>query len=318
MTQIWIEDEASMVEELFSLGNTYGEISEALALEGYTRSKEAVRNYIKRNREKFEEIKEENNMPKILIFDIETLPIKTYTWGIFKQVIPPGMVIEDWCVLSWSAKWLYDSEIYSDILTPREAVRRDDKRLIKGIWDLFEEADILVAHNGAGFDVKKLKARFFYHKMKPNTPYQVIDTLKQSRKNFGFTSHKLNFLSQIISNKEKIHTDFDLWRLCDNGDQGALNKMLEYNEYDTVLLEEVFLEMLPWMTSGPNMGIYLDSEEPICGHCGSENINWNGYYITPANKYRSFRCKDCGGIGRSRKSSIPKEVKDNLMLNTAR
>jgi hypothetical protein len=312
----WTEQESNLAKKLKWQRYSYKQIRKELKLIGSNKSKEAIRKFLKRTENK--SIKNSKSFPKILIFDIETLPIQSYVWGLFKQNIPIEMIIKDWCALSWSAKWLFDSKMYSDILTPYEAPQRSDKRILKGIWDLLEECDICVAHNGTHFDVKKLKARFFCNKMKPTTPFAVIDTLEQSRKTFGFTSHKLNWITQIISRKEKLHTDFELWRQCDQGNRKALKRMLEYNNYDVTLLEEVFLEMLPWFTSVPNIGVYLESKEPVCGHCGSTSLNWRGSYITPAGKYKSFRCNDCGGIGRSRFSSLDKETRKALVVNTAK
>ena len=47
----------------------------------------------------------EKDIPKVLYLDIETKPIKAWIWGTFNQNIPLNMIIEDWSVLSWSAKW---------------------------------------------------------------------------------------------------------------------------------------------------------------------------------------------------------------------
>ena len=85
---------------------------------------------------------------RILIFDIETLPMNVYVWGLYKQRIPYDNVIKEWCVLGWSAKWLFEPEIYSGILTPQEVANRNDSRVLKGIWDLLDEATIVITHNG--------------------------------------------------------------------------------------------------------------------------------------------------------------------------
>ena len=80
--------------------------------------------------------------------------------------------------MSWSAKWLYDDKILSDVLTPKEAKERNDKRIIKSVWKLLNEADIVIAHNGDKFDLKKLKARFLSNGFVPPMPYKTVDTLK--------------------------------------------------------------------------------------------------------------------------------------------
>ena len=87
--------------------------------------------------------------PKILIFDIETAPLKSYVWRLWKQDISPlnGMLQSEWFMLTWSAKWLFDDKIMSGKLTSKEAINEDDSRVTKEMWNLFNEADIVIAHN---------------------------------------------------------------------------------------------------------------------------------------------------------------------------
>ena len=68
-------------------------------------------------------------LPKILIFDIETTPMPVWVWDFGKQYVPHTNLVKDkagnqkfWYVLSWAAKWLYDDDTISDVLTPEEAV----------------------------------------------------------------------------------------------------------------------------------------------------------------------------------------------------
>ena len=64
--------------------------------------------------------------PKVLVFDIETLPIIGTFWDTGKQYIGHDNILEDWVVLSWSAKALFDGKTIGDILTPDEIKRRLD------------------------------------------------------------------------------------------------------------------------------------------------------------------------------------------------
>lgn len=90
---------------------------------------------------------DKSKYPKILIFDIETSPMASYTWGRWKQNISLDQTISEWFMLSWSAKWLNNPNMMSDVLTPEEALREDDSRITKSMWQLFNEADIVLAHN---------------------------------------------------------------------------------------------------------------------------------------------------------------------------
>ena len=86
-------------------------------------------------------------IPRILIFDIETSPMEVLVWGLYEQRISPDNVKKEWSVLSWSAKWLFDSEIMGSVVTPEQAKNRTDKSVITSIWKLIDEADIIIAHN---------------------------------------------------------------------------------------------------------------------------------------------------------------------------
>ena len=135
----------------------------------------------------------------------------------------------DWNLLSWSAKWLYDDKVLSDVLTPREARARNDKRIMKSVWKLLNEADVVIAHNGDRFDLRKINARFIANHIKAPLPFKTIDTLKQARKEFAFSSHKQDFITKFLKLEEKLDTDFQLWIDCMSGNEKALKRMEEYN-----------------------------------------------------------------------------------------
>ncbi|NBO22291.1 hypothetical protein EBU94_02970 [bacterium] len=130
----------------------------------------------------------DKDVPKVLFVDIETKPLKVWTWGTFDQNIPLNMIIEDWSVLSWSAKWANSPEsevMYMDNRKKKGNALLNDKELLKPLWKLLDEADIVIAQNGDRFDIPKLYARFIENKMKCQSEFQTIDTLKIGRK-FGF------------------------------------------------------------------------------------------------------------------------------------
>lgn len=256
-------------------------------------------------------------LPKILLFDIETLPMQVRVWGLYKQRIPHTNIIKDWMCLSWSAKWLMGSEIMADVITPKEAIERNDERILKSIWTLIDNADIIIAHNLKRFDIRKLNARFILNGIKPPSPFQMVDTLKHSQSNFAFSSHKLDFLGSLIRNEGKISTDYELWVKCEAGEQEALDYMVAYNKEDVVLLEEAYLWLRPWMKSHPNVALYMDLKDPVCTNCGSKNIFEEDYYYTPAGKYASVRC-ECGAIGRVAQTAFSLQERRRMIRPVAR
>jgi|TARA_R110001592_G_scaffold105134_4_gene295712 DNA polymerase elongation subunit (family B) len=240
-----------------------------------------------------------NDLPKILLFDIETSPMEVYVWGLYKQFISHNNIIKDkngneksWYVLSWAAKWLYDDDVMSDIVTPEETKERNDKRVLKSIWKLFDEADIVIAHNGDRFDIRKLNARFIEHEMNPPTPYKSIDTLKIARKEFAFVSYKQDYLTKHFKLNQKLSTEFQLWVDCINGNQERLDEMVEYNRHDVMGLEQVYLKLRPYIKNHPNLGVLMDMD--VCPSCGCEFIDQTeANYFTGASRFTVYRCQGC-------------------------
>ncbi len=83
----------------------------------------------------------------VLLFDIETLFGVGRFWRVWKENINHWQVIKPGCLLSWSAKWLFEPEIFGDIMTKEEAIARDSERVTKSLWKYMEKADIIIAHN---------------------------------------------------------------------------------------------------------------------------------------------------------------------------
>ncbi len=239
--------------------------------------------------------------PHILYFDIETLPLISYSWGIWDQNILTENIIKDWCVLSWAAMWEGDKAVTGSILTPKEAMVRKDQRIVGGMWQLFERADIVISQNGKRFDHKKLNARFIHHKMGLPAPYKVIDTFASAKSIAAFTSNKLDWLAQEtgVINRKSV-TGMELWRECDKGDQEALDKMLAYNMGDVQELRGVYKELAPYMPNHPNINLYAAIPDNRCRVCSGEIVDV-GRGVFLAIKGRAFRCVDCGAVGVTRK-----------------
>ena len=246
---------------------------------------------------------EVNTSAKVLILDIETAPIKAYMWGIWNQNIGLNQIVHDWFCLTWAAKWLFEDKVYSARLTPAEAKKQDDKRIIKGIWEMVNKADIVIAHNAEKFDMPKLNSRFILNGLEPPLPYQTIDTLKHIRRQFGFTSNKLDYVNKLLNlPRKKENEGMPMWIKCLEGNNDALQEMVDYNVEDVRILEETYLTIRAWIKPHPNMGLFImDEVQSRCPSCGSMELKTVGKnYVTPANVYEMFRCDNCGSTGRQR------------------
>lgn len=239
--------------------------------------------------------------PKVLLFDIETAPIKAYVWNLWRTNVHNEQIIDEWFCLAWSAKWLYSKDIMGDVLTPEEAKGEDDKRIMTSLWKLIDKADIVVTHNGNKFDIPRINARFIINGLAPTKPYFSVDTCQIAKKQFGFSSNKLDALAGYFNIPHKLETSFELWKKCLDGDKQSLTYMLKYNKMDVAILEEVYLKLRPWIKNHPNMGNLLNSKM-ACANCGSKDLKLipDKYYYTSVGKYKLYKCNSCGAISRDR------------------
>jgi DNA polymerase elongation subunit (family B) len=240
------------------------------------------------------------NKPNILFFDIETTPIKAYSWGPKWQTNLIGFV-DHVQVLSFSAKWFGGAHItkgWPDYKSYKPG-ELNDKDIVAEIWSLFNKADIILAHNGRDFDIKISNARFVFHGLTPPSPYKTVDTKVEAKKYLRLPSYGLDDLCAYFEISRKLHHEgFSLWTQCMDGDHKAWKIMLQYNKQDVIILEQLYLRLRPWMANHPNIGMYKSNI--VCPKCGanSDRLNWEGWYRNKTTKYHAFSCKDCGGWGR--------------------
>lgn len=238
--------------------------------------------------------------PRVLIVDVETAPLEVYAWGLYDQNVALNQIKKDWSIISFAAKWLGEKGVFQI-----DVGRRTERRLLNHLWQLLDDADIVVGQNSKQFDIKKINARFIQHGMKPPSSYQQIDTKLLAKKHFGFTSNSLEYMSDKLCTKYKKlkHKKFpgmELWTECLKGNKKAWKAMREYNIFDVLATEELYNVLKPWDNS-INFNVYYGDSDAICT-CGSTKFSRNGYAYTSTGKYQRYECKKCGSELRSRQN----------------
>ena len=251
-----------------------------------------------------------NRSPRILLFDIETSPILARVWGLWEQNVVYKE--EEWHMLSFACKWLEEKETHVFALPDYKGYKKDmnnDLELCKELWNWINEADIVIAHNGDEFDIKKANARFIYHGLKPTKFYLSIDTKKVAKKYFKFDSNSLSSLGEYLSLGEKVDTGgYSLWKGCLLGDPASWKKMKIYNKQDVVLLEKVYLTLRPWMKTHP----VVSTEISNCPNCDSTKMVKDGFYRSGSGlTYQKWECQSCGACSRSRIAEKVKPITKN-------
>jgi len=241
-------------------------------------------------------------MAKVLFYDIETAPNLAYVWGQYDQNVVQQY--REWYLLCFSYKWEGQKSTSVVSLTDFPDVYdkdpEDDSAVAQVLWDLFDEADVVIAHNGDKFDMRKANARFVYHSMTPPSMPQQVDTLKVARRHFMFNSNKLGDLGQHLGLGNKEATGgFELWAGCMRGDERAWRTMKKYAKQDVELLQDVYERLRPWMTNHPNRAL-LDSRPDSCPTCGHGGLIRRGCRSTKVAQYVQLQCKSCGAYCRER------------------
>lgn len=235
-------------------------------------------------------------LPAIALLDIETAPINGLSWGLRETDVIH--VLRDTYLLCFAYKWLGEKKVHTKALCDFPSYKRNkhsDKPLAMALWDVFDQADIIIAHNGDNFDIKKTQARFLVHGLKRPTPSKTIDTLKIARANFKFDSNKLDNIAGYLGIGHKLpHTGKHLWVGCMNGDPESWKMMKAYNAHDVVLLEGVYEQLKPWAKTHPILTALAPQKVTACPTCLSHNVQRRGWNIARVKKTPRFQCQSCG------------------------
>lgn len=299
--------------ELYTLGYSGRKIAKMIG-----HSKTQVNDFLRRTAVG---MKQESDLPKILTLDIETAPMWGNMWSLWNNNFSLNQIQKDWHILSFCAHWLghpddeiiyFDNQYYEDF--------EDDTPMLNELWKLLDEADILLTQNGKKFDIKKIRARMVIKGLRPFKPVRHIDTYQIAKQEFGFTSNKLEYMTDKLCHKYKKSTHkkyagFELWKGCINKEPEAYAEMKEYNILDVLSLEELYFVLAPWSSKLPNPNLYTKDLDVVCPACGGKHFVKDGFSFTDVSKFQMYRCKDCGHVSRDRKNLLSKEKRETIKNN---
>lgn len=250
---------------------------------------------------------------RILFLDVETLPLLGYAWTAYDADILK--VVKPTIICCWSAKWMNGKSTTRALCDYKgyKAGSRDDKKLCEELWELLDEADVVVAHNGKKFDIKKVNYRFITNGLPPPSPYYVIDTLLEYKNVAEADRHKLGDLLPQLGLGEKLDSGgLPLWFGCEAGDEDKWTKMKRYNANDTAKLEPFYLRLRPWIKNHPNLA---NGYGPgICPRCGSTRIVKRGFRHFKTTSYQRYKCLSCSSWIRDGENLIKKEDKPYVAI----
>lgn len=293
-------DEKDAIKDLHLKGYSVREIARDIL--GRESRKSTVTDYLRNLKDKTP-----TNKAKILLFDLETSPSLAMVWKRFDVNISQDQVLSESFILTYSAKWLDDESVMFGALTFDEVKEENDQRLVRELYDLLDRADLVIGHNVNQFDVKVVNTRMIFHGFNPPSPYRTIDTLQMARSKFKFPSNKLGSLCEYLGLETKVETGgFKLWRGYMFGDKESIEKMIEYNINDTIILEQLYLKLRAWGKTHPNLQVFNnESFDILCPCCASDDIDkTDKLFTTNLSAFETYQCNSCGKWFRGRTNML--------------
>ena len=248
--------------------------------------------------------------PKIVLWDLETLMNMDEIAKIFPSIgAYPGRTMKasittiicfgykelgdkkSKCVSAWDFPELWAKDM------------NNDKEVVKAAYEVLKDADGIVTHNGARFDLKFLNTRLMYHGLPPLAKIPHIDTVLAARSNLLLYSNRLNDVSKFFKCESKMENGgWQLWVDVLAGKKKAMKTMSQYCKQDVEVLEQVFLKLRPVIKNIPNYNLFRDSDDTMhCPSCGSSRMQKHGFRNSKTAKLQRYRCLDCGSTSTAQK-----------------
>lgn len=240
------------------------------------------------------------NSPKILLWDLETLPDPQRVMQVFPSIGNwPGRTFKAniSTIICFGYKWLGDKE--ASCINAWDVPQdhpNDDGYLIHAAYEILKEADCLVTHNGKKFDLKVMNTHLIKYGLPPLHKIPHVDT-KIVAKRISLYSNRLGDVSKFLGGEDKLENGgWDLWCRVQNGDKKAQELMTSYCKQDVEVLEQVFLGLRPLMTNTevPNYNLYAEDGTLRCPKCGSDKLTKHGVRRRVTGNRQRYLCGDCG------------------------
>ena len=237
--------------------------------------------------------------PRVLFWDIETMPHLTANWGKYEQ---NAVWVERYgYTFSYAWNWLGEDEFHVLGLDDFRGYRKDphyDGHLIDQAWCLLDEADVVIGHNGKQFDTRKIMGRIAVHDYERGpSNFKEIDTKLVARNAGFFFSNSLNDLADELGIGRKLQTGgAELWKsIYQRQDKNSIATMKAYNVHDVELLKKVYLRLRKFDNRHPNFALIAGKPDncPTCLADASKLIVRKHAYNQVTARLR-YSCNECG------------------------
>jgi predicted RecB family nuclease len=168
---------------------------------------------------------------------------------------------KEYFIICWVASYVGSRKVFSDCVSPAEARRWDDSKILKELRDIMASADIIAGHNVAAYDVKRANTRFLLNDIPSviatnDKDKRLIDTLKIARSKFAFESNTLDYINQRLGFRPKDDIRNEDWlKIIKTGDEKTLNKVSRYCKGDVVQGKRTLERLMQYGGRKVNYGV---------------------------------------------------------------
>lgn len=192
-------------------------------------------------------------------------------------------------MLCFGARWVGSRKVIF-----RAEYEHGRREMLETIHSMLSEADAVMSWNGKSFDTKKIKTEFVREGMPPVPNYPELDLMLAVKRQFAFSSNKLDAVAQELGVGQKVqHEGFGLWLKVMAGDAKARALFKKYQRGDVDLLVALYEKLLPWLPNHPNTALHDDTPDG-CIKCGHTEFQQRGWFYSSTGRYKRVSCKKCG------------------------
>lgn len=250
---------------------------------------------------------------RLVFVDVEAAPMRARTFGYYETNVLKVEMDQYLFCAAW--QWAGRSTIDAVSQDLKRGAVDDDRPVVEALWEVFDQAQIVVAHNADRFDVPLMNARFAVHDLPAPSPFKSIDTLKVARRHLKLPSNALGEIARYYGLGAKESVQYGaLWERCEANDPKAWAKMVKYCRQDVRLLPEVYWRLTTYMSNPPNMAT-LSADPTVCPRCGANEsllTKTAEPFRTNTIEYDMWRCGHCGGHSRSRRRRVGQQQVDRV------
>lgn len=240
----------------------------------------------------------EPELPRILIYDIETARMQANVWWSGQQYINGNSITSEPRIITIAYKWLGEDEVHY----LKWNKKQNDKKLLKEFLKEYNQADLVIGFNNDKFDNRYINTRALRHDLEVNTHVKSLDLMKEAKRLFRLPSYSMNYIARYLGLETKLqHSGLSMWEAIQYGSKKeakeAMKLMIEYNVQDIIVTEQVYLSMRKYLKHPIHAGVTLGSERTTCPICGSEDIELFKTTTSASGTItRIMKCKEDGHL----------------------